>query len=130
YKQKRKTKAMLAREAGLEPFAQWIWNLGQGLEESSTALEVEAQNYFNSEHEINDIKTVLEKTTDLLIEILTLNPDHRKHVQTVTFKSGFLKTEKGKKAQTNSKFERYFEYSESIQSLQNPQNSHRYLAIR
>jgi uncharacterized protein len=130
YKQKRKTKAMIAKEAGLEPFALWIWNTAQGEEKAALSLEDKAKEFISVEKEIADIKTVLEKTMDILVEMLSLRQDLREFVRNATFKSGFIKTGKGKKAQANSKVERYFEYSESIASLQNPQNSHRYLAVR
>ncbi len=131
YKQKRKTKAMLAKEAGLEPLALWIWNTAQGTEPpGSQSLEEKAKEFFNAEAEITDTKTVLEKTLDILVEMLTLKPELREFIKTTTFKTGYLRTGKGKKPLPNSKFERYFDHSESIVSLQNPQNSHRYLAMR
>jgi uncharacterized protein len=130
YKQKRKTKAILAKEAGLEPLALWIWNTGHGTEKATVTLDQKALDFLNAEHEITDIKTALEKSQDILIEMLSLNQSLREFVRTNTFKNGYFRTAKGKKAQPNSKFERYFDYSESLLSLQNPQNSHRYLAIR
>jgi uncharacterized protein len=130
YKQKRKTKAMLAKEAGLEPLALWIWATAQSTEPASTALEVKAQEFISAEKELPDIKTVLEKTQDILIEMFTLNQTLREQVRQTTFQKGYIKTGKGKKAQPNSKYERYFEYSEAIASLQKPENSHRYLAVR
>ncbi len=131
FKQKRKTKAMQAKEAGLEPLALWIWNTAQGTESAGAVLlEQKAQEFFSKEHEITDIKTVLEKTQDILIEMFSLKQDLREFVRDATFKTGYFKTAKGKKALPASKFERYFEYSESIASLLKPENSHRYLAVR
>jgi len=54
----------------------------------------------------------------------------RQFVREFTFKNGFLRSEKGPKTQPQSKFDRYFSYEEKIGSLLNPQNSHRYLAMR
>ena len=131
FKQKRKTKAMIAKEAGLEPLADWIWATGQGTADAGgVALETKAQEFFNKEAEITDVKTVLEKTADILIEKLSMDQDLREFVRDTTFKTGFTKSAKGKKALPNSKFERYFDYFEPIASLQNPVNSHRYLAMR
>lgn len=130
YKQKRKTKAMLAKEAGLEPLALWLWNTAQGTEKAEVALEEKAKAFINAEHEIPDVKSVLEKTQDILVELLTMNQELREQVKLITFKNGCLRTVKGKKPQPNSKFERYFDHSEAIVSLQNPANSHRYLAMR
>jgi len=131
FKLKRKTKAQQAKDAGLEPFALWIWNSAQGTENAGgMALETKAQEFFNKEAEIADIKTVLEKTQDILIEMFSLKQELRDFVRDATLKTGFIKTGKGKKALPASKFERYFEYSESISSLMKPENSHRYLAVR
>ena len=131
FKQKRKTKAQQAKEAGLEPLALWIWNTAQGTEDAKgVALETKAQEFFNKEAEITDIKTVLEKTQDILIEMFSLKQELRDFVRDATLKTGCIKTSKGKKAQPNSKFERYFEYHESIANLMKPENSHRYLAAR
>ncbi|MGZ3695174.1 MAG: helix-hairpin-helix domain-containing protein [Bdellovibrionota bacterium] len=130
YKQKRKTKAMIAKEAGLEPLALWIWNTAQGEEKAEVALEVKAMEFISKEKEIPDLKTVLEKTMDILVEMITMKPELREFVRTTTFKTGYMKTGKGKKPLPNSKFERYFDHVETIASLQNPANSHRYLAMR
>ena len=131
FKQKRKTKAMMAKDAGLEPLANWIWDTAQGTADAGgTALEAKAQEFFNAEHEITDVKTVLEKTSDILIEKLSMNQELREFVRETTFKTGHTRSAKGKKAQPNSKFERYFDYVEPISNLQKPENSHRYLAMR
>lgn len=131
FKQKRKTKAMVAREAGLEPLALWIWETAQGTADAGgVSLEEKAKAFVNAEKEIPDTKAALEKTNDILIEMISLRPDLREFVRNVTFKSGYLRSTKGKKPQPNSKVERYFDYAEPIASLQNPQNSHRYLAMR
>jgi uncharacterized protein len=130
YKQKRKTKAMMAKEAGLEPLALWIWNTAQGEEKAKETLEEKAQGFVNAEKEIPDAKTALEKATDILIEMISLRQDLREYVRNRTFKNGYLRSAKGKKAQANSKVEKYFDYFEPIASLQKPENSHRYLAMR
>lgn len=131
YKQKRKTKAMLAKEAGLEPLAIWIWQTGQGeINAGSQTLAAKASEFIKPDLEITTAEVALEKACDILIEMISLNTDLRESVRSSTFKQGHLRSKKGKKAQPNSKFERYFEYAEAISSLQNPQNSHRYLAMR
>jgi uncharacterized protein len=131
YKQKRKTKAMIAKEAGLEPLALWIWNTAQGEEDAKgVALETKAQEFINAEKEVPDVKTVLEKTNDILIEMISMRQDLRDHVRNLTFKGAYLRSVKGKKPQPNSKVEKYFDYAEPIANLQNSANSHRYLAMR
>jgi uncharacterized protein len=131
FKQKRKTKAMIAKEAGLEPLAQWIWATAQGeLAAGNTTLEQKAGEFLNAEKEVPDTKTALEKTGDILVEMLSLKQDLRERIKQTTLKSGYLRSVKGKKPQPNSKVERYFDYAEPIAKLLEPQNSHRYLAMR
>ncbi|NDD91386.1 hypothetical protein EBZ37_04810, partial [bacterium] len=132
FKQKRKTKAALAKEAGLEPLADWIWNCGRGTEkpEPGQTLEIWALTFRNDEKDIKDGAGAIEGAQDILIERLSENQDLRQLVRKKTFDSGSVSTGKGAKAKPASKFELYFQYHEKIQSLLQPQNSHRYLAIR
>jgi len=132
YKQKRKTKAALAKEAGLEPLADWIWNCGHGTEtpHPGQTLEIWAFTFRNDAKEIKDAEAAIAGAQDILIERLSEIQDLRQLVRTQVFEKGTLRTEKGKKAKPNSKFENYFDYREGISSLVLPQNSHRYLAIK
>jgi uncharacterized protein len=132
YKQKRKTKAAIAKEAGLEPLADWIWNCGHGTEtpQPGQTLELWALTFRNEEKGILDAQAAIDGAQDILIERLSENQDLRQLVRTKIFERGSLSTGKGSKAKPASKFETYFEYHEKVQSLLQPQNSHRYLAIR
>lgn len=132
YKQKRKTKATKAKEAGLLPLAEWIWNCGHGTEapHQGQTLELWALTFRNDEHGIKDAELAISGAQDILIERLSETQELRSLVRTALFERGQAKTEKGDKAQPNSKFEKYFEYQEDVQSLLKPENSHRYLAIR
>ncbi len=132
YKLKRKTKAVIAKEAGLEPLADWIWNLGHGLDslKSGETLETHAALFLNEEKNIKEISTALEGAQDILTERLSEQQELRQQVRQILFEKGFLRTGKAAKAKSHSKFESYFDHQESITSLLKPQNSHRYLAIR
>ncbi|MEW6056595.1 MAG: Tex family protein [Bdellovibrionota bacterium] len=132
YKVKRKTKAALAKEAGLEPLADWIWNCGHGTEQPQPGqtLELWAFTFRNEEKDIKDAEAAIAGAQAILIERLSETQHLRQLVRTKTFEEGFVRTTKGTKAKPHSKFEDYFEYSESIQSLLKPENSHRYLAVR
>ena len=132
YKQKRKTKAAKAKEAGLEPLADWIWNCGHGTEQPQPGqtLELWALTFRNDQHEIKDGPAAVQGAQDILVERLAEMLDLRQFVRKTLFEEGFLRTEKGAKAQPNSKYEKYFTYQEKIESLAQPQNSHRYLAAR
>ncbi len=132
YKQKRKTKATIAKEAGLEPLADWIWNCGHGTEkpQSGQTLELWALTFKNEEKDIKDGDAAIAGAQDILIERLSENQDLRQMVRKKTLDTGSMSTGKGAKAKPASKFETYFTYHEKVQSLLLPQNSHRYLAIR
>jgi uncharacterized protein len=132
YKQKRKTKAAIAKEAGLEPLADWIWNCGHGTDtpHPGQTLDLWAFTFRNDAKEIKDAASAIQGAQDILIERLAEMQDLRQLVRNQVFEKGTLRTGKGKKAKPNSKFENYFDYRESIQSLLLPQNSHRYLAIK
>lgn len=132
YKLKRKTKAAAAKEAGLEPLADWIWNCGHGTEEPhpGQTLELWAFTFRNDAKDIPDAAAAIAGAQDILIERLSEMQDLRQMVRQEIFEKGEIRTAKGKKAKPNSKFENYFDYHESIQSLLQPQNSHRYLAVK
>jgi protein Tex len=132
YKQKRKTKATMAKEAGLEPLAEWIWDCGHGAQtaEPGQTLESYAGTFLNEEKGIKDIPTAIQGAQDILTERLSEIAELRDTVRRLLFERGAVKTAKAEKAKPNSKFERYFEYHEAIESLLQPQNSHRYLAMR
>ena len=132
YKQKRKTKATLAKEAGLERLAEWIWNCGHGTEKplEGQTLDIWAFTFRNEEKEIKDAAAAIAGAQDILIERLSETQALRQTVRTQIFDKGEITTGKGAKAKPNSKFENYFEYNEGIQSLLKPEASHRYLALR
>lgn len=132
YKQKRKSKAVKAKEAGLAPLADWIWNCGHGTEtpQPGQTLELWAFTYRDEKQGINDAEAAISGAQDIIVERLSETQELRQLVRVAVFDRGFVKTEKGGKAQPNSKFEKYFEYQEEVKSLLEPQNSHRYLAMR
>lgn len=132
YKQKRKTKATIAKEAGLEPFANWIWDCGHGLAtpEPGQTLEVFALAFYNPEKNINDAEAAIAGAQDILTERLSETQELREFTRKTTFERAAAKTIKAEKAKEHSKYERYFDYFEPIESLLKPENSHRYLAMR
>ncbi len=132
YKKKKKTKAALAKEAGLEPLADWIWNCGHGTEtpHPGQTLELWALTFRNEEKGILDVASVLQGAADILVERLAEDQVLRSRVREAFTTRGLLFATKGEKAKPNSKYDRYFTYQETFSSLRQPQNSHRYLAIR
>ena len=132
FKQKRKTKAALAREAGLGPLADWLWNIGHGTESPlpGQTLEIWAFTFRNEEKGFNDADAAVAGAQDILIERLSEKMELRQKVREALFDRGAVRTGKASKAKPNSKFDLYFDHSESVQSLIKPENTHRYLAMR
>ncbi|MBK8203523.1 MAG: hypothetical protein IPK68_14760 [Bdellovibrionales bacterium] len=71
YKRKKKTKATLAREAGLEPLADWLWAVGHGESSGSVALEVKAKEFINPMAGYATYDEVLREPNILLSSALT-----------------------------------------------------------
>ncbi len=132
YKKKRKTKAVMAVEAGLEPLAQWIWDCGHGLVSASPeqTLEVYAATFCSAEKNIADVEAAINGAQDILIERLSEIQELRQYVRSQSFEKGFIHVVKSGKSKSHSKYENYFDFHESVNSLLKPQNSHRYLALR
>jgi len=132
FKKKKKTKALLAKEAGLEPLADWIWNCGHGVEspKSGQTLELWAFTFRNEEKGITEAVQAIKGAQDILVERIAEIQELRQFVRSELFEKGFARTGKGSKIKPNSKFEKYFDSQELIKNLLIPQNSHRYLAMR
>jgi uncharacterized protein len=132
FKQKRKSKATLAKEAGIEPLADWIWNCGHGTDTPlpGQTLELWAFTFRNEEKGYPDVAAVLQGAQDILTERLAEVHELRQLVRERTFSKGHVRSKKAEKAKPNSKYEKYFDYHEPIQALLKPESSHRYLALR
>jgi len=131
YKQKRKTKAALAKEAGLQPLCDWLWDVGHGAAEAAGETpQVRAAGFINAEAGFADVDAVLAGAVEIAIERLSEDTGLRATVRQRYQDDGFLKTKKGAKAAPHSKFENYFQYEEPARELLKPESSHRYLAMR
>src|SRR5690606_26978039 len=71
YRQKRRTRATIAKEKGLEPLAELVWK--QEIEDVLT----EAEEYFSEEHELQDVETVLAGVNDIIAEWISDEPEFR-----------------------------------------------------
>ncbi|GEL68138.1 Tex family protein [Marinilactibacillus psychrotolerans] len=120
YKQKRRTKATIAKEQGLEPFAEWI------LAFPETEVKIEAEKYLDEDKDLETIESVINGAHEIIAEYISDNPKYREWIRNYTSKNGmiFVK-EKDSAADEKSVFEMYYDYSESIKSLV----SHRILAM-
>src|SRR5690606_10073247 len=118
YRQKRKTRASVAKEKGLEPLAQWL------LEQKGQDPYAEAQRYVDADKGVADAEEALAGAKDIIAEQLADDAKIRTWVRTLTFSHGVLCTS-AKDTEAESVYEMYYEYSEPIAKLP----PHRILAI-
>jgi uncharacterized protein len=132
YRQQKKNRALAAREAGLQPLADWIWGTGHGTEtpQEGQTLELWAFTFRNEEKGIADAKAAVEGARDILVERLASDPDLRALVRRTYFETGVVRAVKTEKAKPGSKFEAYFAFEEAVATLREPAGSSRYLALR
>jgi uncharacterized protein len=132
YRQQKKNRALAAREAGLQPLADWIWDTGHGIEapQEGQTLELWSFTFRNEEKGINDAKAATEGARDILVERLASDPGLRALVRRAYYETGFVRAAKTEKVKPGSKFEGYFAFEESVASLREPAASPRYLALR
>ena len=117
YRPKRHTRAMIARERGLEPLAQIIASqlVKQPLAEVAAAYITE---------DVPDVQAALSGASDILAEQISDEADYRTAIRKMTFNEGILRTE-AKKPEEKSVYEMYYDYSEPVKRVV----GHRILAI-
>ena len=130
YKTKRKTKATTAREAGLEPLAEWMWSVSHEGASDRTPLEEKAARFLSPEKNVATIEQAIDGARDIGVERLFEDVGLRERVRRALLDDGHVRSRKGEKAKQNSKYERYFSHHEPVRSLLRPEASHRYLAMR
>lgn len=120
YKPKRRTKAQIAREAGLEPLAMDLW------QNPTLEPEAEAEKYLNPEHKIETTKDALDGARQILMEVFAENADLLKTLREYLWDNAFIhsKVIEGKEKE-GIKFSDYFDHSEAFKTIP----SHRILAL-
>ncbi|HEY5537825.1 MAG TPA: Tex family protein [Acetobacterium sp.] len=122
YKQKKKTRASVARQKGLEPLALLI------LEQKTTEPELieAAESYINPELEVNSVEEALQYAQDIIAEIVADNGTYRSVIRKMTFEKGQIKSTvvKGMEEE-NPELEMYFDHTETIKAIKD----HRILAL-
>jgi len=120
YKQKKRTRATIAKEKGLEPLSEII--MAQDI--TSGDINIIAQDFIDTEKGVNTPEEAIAGALDIIAENISDNADFRKKIRFLTFKSSMLST-KATKPDEKSVYEMYYDYSELV--LRMP--SHRILAI-
>lgn len=119
YRPKRRTRAIIAKEKGLEGLASFI--LAQ---ETQTPVEEEAQKYISEEKEVESAEDAVNGAKDIIAEEISDNAEYRMYIRKITFEEGkIVSSAKDEKAQ--SVYEMYYEYQEEISKIA----SHRVLAL-
>ncbi len=130
FKKKKKTKATIAREAGLEPLANWIWDMGHGLIKDSQTMEMKAKNFLNPAAKIITYEEALKGSQDIIVERIANDADLRSMVVKNYNEKGRIIAKASKGYKANSKYEMYKEFEEPVKNLLDAKNNHRYLAMR
>lgn len=119
YRPKRRTRATIAKEKGLEPLANLIL-----LQMTEHSLEEEAESFVNPEKEVHTVSDALEGANDIIAEYISDEADYRIYVRNLTMKRGRI-VSAAKDEGTESVYEMYYAFDESISKLA----GHRILAL-
>ncbi len=120
FRPKRKTRASVARERGLEPLASLILEQRAEYEPS---IETEAEAYVDEEKGVSSVKDAIAGASDIIAEGISDNADYRRRLRELMREEGVIKTEQIKEG--DSVYSMYYDYSERAASIAN----HRTLAI-
>lgn len=122
YRKKRQTRAMIARERGLQPLADRICE--QSIQGSP---QREAERYIDVEKKLNDVEAVLKGAREIVAELISENARISARVRNSFAQQGiFVSKVKKKRNDSNNKYKHYFDYYEKVSTLA----AHRYLAMR
>lgn len=120
YKQKRRTRATIAKEKGLEPLALKVW-AQQGMN-----VRQEAESFLSEENELPDVNAVIQGVNDIIAEWISDEPAFRDDIRAFTYHHGLLQTELKKNAEDEQEiYQMYYEYEEPIRKIV----PHRVLAV-
>ncbi|MGA2580662.1 MAG: Tex family protein [Bryobacteraceae bacterium] len=123
YKPKRRTKAMIAREMGLAPLADYLC----AQQPTGTPLETFAASFVNAEKGVSNVEDALAGARHIVAETISDNADIRKLLRRAMFEEGVIVSKKAPDAvDEQQKFKMYYDYREPVRQIP----SHRMLAIR
>ena len=119
YRPKRRTRATIAKEKGLEPLANIIL-----LQMTEKTLEEEAKSFLNEEKEVSTVEDAIAGAMDIVAEGISDEADYRKYIRDITMKKGKV-TSTAKDPEAESVYEMYYEFEEGLSKLA----GHRILAL-
>ncbi len=131
YKSKKKTKAMIAKENGLEPLSEMILKGEKDIRTISEELE---ENFVKtSGGKIKDVQEAINGACDILIETFSHHLELKEKIRQTFWERGVMKAslrKDGDKIEDSHKFKDFFEFSEPLLKIKDPKASHRYMAMR
>ena len=119
YKQKKKTRATIAKAKGLEPLATIIY-----LQQETRPLAEVAKEYVNEEKGVTTVEEAIQGALDIIAEIISDEPKYRKQIKKTCYREAKIVT-KAENPEEKSNYEMYYEYEEAVNRIP----SHRILAI-
>ena len=119
YRPKRRTRATIAKEKGLEPLAVLI-----SLQNSKEPMEKEAEKYVSEEKGVKNVQEAIDGAKDILAENISDEADYRKRIRDLTFKKGTL-VSAAKDEKAESVYEMYYDFTEAVSKVA----GHRVLAL-
>ena len=119
YRPKRRTRAIIAREKGLEGLANII-----SLQMTDKALEVEAESYLSAEKGVETVKDAIAGAMDIIAENISDEADYRIHIRKMTFDNGRI-TSTAKDPESKTVYEMYYNFEEPVKKIA----GHRVLAL-
>jgi uncharacterized protein len=131
YKSKKKTKAMIAKENGLEPLSEMILHGDKDIR--SLVSELEEKFMKPAAGKIKDVQEAISGACDILIETFSHQLELKERVRQTFWDSGVMKAslrKDGDKIDEAHKFKDFFEFSEPLSKIKDPKASHRYMAMR
>ena len=118
YKQKKRTRATIAKEKGLESLADAIIK-----QDESVDINYYAEGYINKEKEVNSVEDAISGALDIIAENISDNPEYRKKIKKICYREGIINTKSSKEEKSN--YEMYYGFQEKVNRIP----SHRILAI-
>ena len=119
FKQKKKTRATVAKAKGLEPLSEIIYN-----QEEKEQIEKIAQNYVDEEKGVNSVEEAIQGALDIIAENISDNSEFRKKIKKICYREGVVSCKRAKEEE-KSNYEMYYDYNETVAKIP----SHRILAI-
>ena len=119
YRPKRRTRAIIAKERGLEPLANIL-----SLQQTAKTMKEEAKAYINIEKDVETVEDALAGAMDIVAEAISDEAQYRQYIRDITMKKGVLSSE-AKDADEESVYEMYYGFSEPVAKLA----GHRVLAL-